>query len=106
MWLDVGLQVHVKITFCHGASREPYPHRDTHTLVHQLVAAFGADRCLWGSNFTGADQTAPGFTYEDAFQLFYTHVGLTEEDRAWYECESNAPGSIPETRYGCQHLST
>ena len=36
-----------------------------------------------GSNFTGADQSEPGFTYEDAFQLFYRHVGLSEEDRAW-----------------------
>jgi len=46
--LAVYPNVHVKITFCHVASREPYPHRDTHFLVHQLVEAFGADRCLWG----------------------------------------------------------
>ena len=60
-----------------------YPHRDTHCLVHQLVAVFGADRCLWGSNFTGADHTASEYTYEDAFQLMYSHVGLSEEDRGW-----------------------
>ena len=45
--------VHAKITFCHVASRQRYPHADTHPLVHQLMDAFGADRCLWGSNFTG-----------------------------------------------------
>jgi len=36
--------VYAKITFMHAASREPYPHRDTHHLVHQLIAAFGAER--------------------------------------------------------------
>ena len=81
--LAVYPNVYVKITFCHVASHEPYPHRDTHFLVHQLIDNFGADRCLWGSNFTGGDQQASSYTYEDAFQLFYTHLGLSEEDRSW-----------------------
>ena len=81
--LAVYPNVYVKITFCHVASREPYPHRDTHFLVHQLISAFGAERCLWGSNFVGADQQSSSYSYEDAFQLFYRHLGLSEEDRSW-----------------------
>jgi L-fuconolactonase len=75
--------VHPKITFCHAASRQQYPYKDTHPLVHQLVAAFGASRCLWGSNFTGASQSEGGHTYAKAFQLFWTELGFTKEQRSW-----------------------
>ena len=35
--------MHAKITFCHVASKQPYPHTDTHHLVYQLleVSAMG-----------------------------------------------------------------
>ena len=51
------------------------------------------DRCalsMWGSNFTGADQTQPGHTYAKAFALFWEHLGLLEEDRRWVMGETAA----------------
>jgi predicted TIM-barrel fold metal-dependent hydrolase len=41
----VKLSGHVKF------SRQSYPYADTWPFIHALVDAFGADRCLWGSDW-------------------------------------------------------
>lgn len=40
--------------------KEEYPHRDVTPIVKQLVAAFGADRLIYGGGF-GADATADSY---------------------------------------------
>ena len=37
-----------------GYSNEPWPHRDTHRPVRQVIDAFGPERCVWGSAFPQA----------------------------------------------------
>jgi predicted TIM-barrel fold metal-dependent hydrolase len=44
-------QVHVKLSGFHHWCRERYPYRDGLPFVEAAVQAFGADRCLWGSDF-------------------------------------------------------
>lgn len=44
-------QVHVKLSGFHHWCRERYPYADGMPLVAAAVRAFGADRCLWGSDF-------------------------------------------------------
>jgi L-fuconolactonase len=44
-------QVHVKLSGFHHWCRERYPYRDGLPFVEAAVRAFGADRCLWGSDF-------------------------------------------------------
>jgi predicted TIM-barrel fold metal-dependent hydrolase len=44
-------QVHVKLSGFHHWCRERYPYRDGLPYVEALVRAFGANRCMWGSDF-------------------------------------------------------
>ena len=44
-------QVHVKLSGFHHWCRERYPYRDGMPFVEAAVRAFGAERCLWGSDF-------------------------------------------------------
>lgn len=34
-------------------SREPYPHRDVWPPLMTMISAFGPERIMWGSDFTG-----------------------------------------------------
>jgi predicted TIM-barrel fold metal-dependent hydrolase len=44
--------VAVKATGAPGYSREPYPFRDLHGYIRQIVEAFGARRVFWGTDIT------------------------------------------------------
>ncbi len=44
-------QVHVKLSGFHHWCRERYPYRDGLPFVEAAVRAFGAERCMWGSDF-------------------------------------------------------
>lgn len=44
--------VAVKLSALPLYSAQPFPHRDVHELVYELVEAFGAQRCFWGSDMT------------------------------------------------------
>src|SRR5262245_37568148 len=44
-------QVHVKLSGFHHWCRERCPYRDGLPYVEAAVRAFGADRCMWGSDF-------------------------------------------------------
>jgi predicted TIM-barrel fold metal-dependent hydrolase len=41
-------------------SREPYPHHDLDGLIARCVEAFGAERCMWGSDFPWIE-AEPGY---------------------------------------------
>ena len=44
-------QVHVKLSGFHHWCRERYPYPDGLPFAEAAVRAFGADRCMWGSDF-------------------------------------------------------
>ena len=44
-------QVHVKLSGFHHWCRERYPYRDGLPFAEAAVRAFGAARCMWGSDF-------------------------------------------------------
>jgi predicted TIM-barrel fold metal-dependent hydrolase len=44
-------QVQVKLSGFHHWCRERYPYRDGLPFAEAAVRAFGADRCMWGSDF-------------------------------------------------------
>jgi len=44
-------RVHVKVSALGLASRGPWPYEDMRSLVERTLAAFGASRLLWGSDF-------------------------------------------------------
>lgn len=74
--------VYAKLTFLPLASQEAYPFRDAHWMVRAIVDAFGAHRCLFGSNFPTA-QYSPTTTYAQTVDLFREAIDLAEEERAW-----------------------
>jgi L-fuconolactonase len=43
--------LNVKLTFSVTGSDEGYPFEDMKGIVRKVVAVFGADRCMWGSDF-------------------------------------------------------
>jgi len=45
-------QVAVKFTSIPLLSREPYPHADVWPHLHRVIAAFGPERLMWGSDQT------------------------------------------------------
>ena len=44
-------QVHAKLSGFHHWCRQRYPYRDGMPFVRATLQAFGADRCMWGSDF-------------------------------------------------------
>jgi L-fuconolactonase len=74
--------VYAKLTFLGAASRQPYPFADVHWMAREIVDAFGAERCLFGTNFPKA-QFDPAFTYRQTVALFAEALPLSAEERAW-----------------------
>jgi predicted TIM-barrel fold metal-dependent hydrolase len=74
--------VYAKLTFLPLASNAGYPFRDVHWMVHEIVKAFGPDRCLFGCNFP-TNQFSPDVSYAQIVQLFADEIELSNEERAW-----------------------
>jgi predicted TIM-barrel fold metal-dependent hydrolase len=43
----------IKVSDVHGRSKQPYPYRDMHGVVREIVRAFGVERCMWGTGYPG-----------------------------------------------------
>jgi predicted TIM-barrel fold metal-dependent hydrolase len=74
--------VYAKLTFLAMPSRQEYPFADAHWMVREIVSAFGADRCLYGSNFPTVQYNSK-MTYRQTVQLFSEAIDLTDEERVW-----------------------
>jgi predicted TIM-barrel fold metal-dependent hydrolase len=44
--------VAVKLSGAPSYSSEPYPYRNIHKYIRQIVDAFGPQRCFWGTDIT------------------------------------------------------
>ena len=73
---------YAKLTFLPVASKEPFPFRDTHRMVRELVDAFGPERCLFGTNFPQA-QYSPDVSYAQLVELFAEAIDLSPSEREW-----------------------
>ena len=69
--------VAVKLTSLTLLSREPYPHADVWPAVHKVIAAFGPERLMWGS-----DQTVFDHPYAEAIDVIRAteEIGPAEKD--------------------------
>jgi L-fuconolactonase len=76
--------VYIKISDVHGRSKQPYPYRDMHDIVKRIIAAFGVDRCLWGTGYP-SDRLRASFHWPAmSEELRLVREGfdfLTERDR-------------------------
>ena len=73
--------VNAKLTFIPSGSAEAYPCRDMHEPCRRIIAAFGPDRCVWGSNFP-CELWNPKVTYAQHLAIFTRELGLGAEAKA------------------------
>jgi predicted TIM-barrel fold metal-dependent hydrolase len=74
--------VYAKLTFFGIANDQPYPFPALHWMARQLIEAFGAERCLYGSNFPTA-QYNQKMSYQQTVQLFSEALDLSADERGW-----------------------
>ena len=73
--------LHAKLTFIPTGSAEAYPCRDMHEPCRRVIAAFGPDRCVWGSNFP-CELWNPKVTYAQHLAIFTRELGLDAKAKA------------------------
>lgn len=69
-----------KLTFVPTGSKQKYPCADMHETVLKIVEAFGAERCVWGSDFP-CELWTPGVTYSQHLQIFLKDLPLRDSAR-------------------------
>jgi len=73
--------IYVKVSLHYRLSRDPYPWPDLHPFQQKLLAAFGASRLMWGSNFP---MHLPKPAYAERLSAVAKGLPfLSPEDRAW-----------------------
>lgn len=71
--------VMVKITGACTLSREPFPYNDLWDPLGRIFAAFGFNRCMWGTDWTRAVAL---LTYRQGVEAFRVTDRLSDSDRA------------------------
>lgn len=61
--------LHAKLTFLATGSDQPFPCASMHDACLKIIDAYGAERCIWGSDFPNALWT-PKVSYAEYLRLF------------------------------------
>lgn len=69
-------QLHAKLTFAVTSSQQAYPFADTHPQLRHVLAAFGPERCIWGSDFP-CEHWLQKATYAQHLAVFTEELGLS-----------------------------
>jgi predicted TIM-barrel fold metal-dependent hydrolase len=72
--------LHAKLTFIPTGSATGYPCADMHETCLLVVEAYGAERCVWGSDFPNALWT-PKVSYGEHLRIFADDLDLTDGAR-------------------------
>ncbi|MBI4551870.1 MAG: amidohydrolase [Candidatus Latescibacteria bacterium] len=72
--------LHAKLTFVPTGSAEPYPCRDMHDAVRQVIRAYGPGRCVWGTDFP-CELWCPKVTYTQHLTIFTDELSLSEAEQ-------------------------
>jgi len=71
--------VHAKLTFIPTGTKMGFPGKDLHAACHEVIKAFGANRCVWGSDFPCELWLRPqGISYAQHLKIFTHELGLDE----------------------------
>ena len=70
--------LHAKLSYLVTGSAEEYPFRDMHASCRKIIAAFGPERCVWGSDFP-CELWCPKATYAQHLRVFTHELGLDAE---------------------------
>lgn len=71
-----------KLTFLVTGSKQPRPFVDTQAIAHRMIAAFGANRCMWGSDFPCELWLKDKATYSQHLAVVRDELGLSPTERA------------------------
>jgi L-fuconolactonase len=74
--------VYAKLSCVVTGSAESFPFRDMHAPLRRVIAAFGPDRCAWGSDFP-CELWCPKATYAEHLRVFTRELGLDAETQRW-----------------------
>jgi len=72
--------VSLKLTGAPALSAEPYPFRDVWPSVYEIVASYGVERVMWGSDFTRA---AGLVSYWDTTHFLSEMDAFRPDDLEW-----------------------
>lgn len=73
-------QLHIKMSFAVTGSDEEYPFGDTHAIVRAILDAYGADRCMWGSDFP-CEHWLKKASYSQHLDVFRNEIGLSDGEQ-------------------------
>ena len=73
--------LNAKLTFVATGSHGGYPCEDMHAPCLAVIDAFGAQRCMWGSDFP-CELWTPKVSYAEALKIFREVLALSSRDRA------------------------
>jgi L-fuconolactonase len=74
--------LYAKLSCAVTGSAESFPFRDMHAPLRRAIAAFGPDRCVWGSDFP-CELWCPKATYSEHLRVFTRELGLDAETQRW-----------------------
>jgi predicted TIM-barrel fold metal-dependent hydrolase len=74
--------IYAKLSCVVTGSAESYPFRDMHEPCRKIIAAFGPDRCIWGSDFP-CELWCPQATYSQHLRVFTHEMNLDVESKRW-----------------------
>ena len=84
-----------KVDFIATGTETGYPSSDLHDAARQVIAAFGPNRCVWGSNYPNSVWT-PKLTYAEHLRIFQEALGLSDEDKRWILGETARRAWFPQ----------
>jgi predicted TIM-barrel fold metal-dependent hydrolase len=67
-----------KLSYVVTGSAEEYPFRDMHDSCRQIIKAYGAERCVWGSDFP-CELWCPKASYAQHLRVFTHELGLDDK---------------------------
>lgn len=70
-----------KVDFISTGTEKGYPGDDLHDAALKIIDAYGAERCVWGSNYPNVLWT-PKVSYAEHLKIFTEALPLKDEDRA------------------------
>jgi predicted TIM-barrel fold metal-dependent hydrolase len=69
------------LTFAVTGSEEAYPFLDMHPILWRLIASFGPERCMWGSDFPCELWLRGKATYQSHLSLLTEALGLSQDEQ-------------------------
>jgi predicted TIM-barrel fold metal-dependent hydrolase len=73
--------LHAKLTFIPTGSAGGYPCADIHEACMKIIRAYGAERCIWGSDFP-CELWCPKVSYVEHLRIFQNDLPLKVAERA------------------------